>query len=120
VTLTINLAGFALMLFVVWWFWLYRGTTKKASIIGIIDIEVNDGGYVPAHLVAQKNREITLRFTRKTANPCAAVVLIEDFGIREELPLNQAHEIRFTADKLGEFDISCQMAMFRGSLTIKD
>ena len=119
-SLLINLTGFGLMLFVVWWFWLYRGAPKKAPVMDVIDIEVADGRYLPAHLVTQKGREITLRFTRKTANPCAAVLLIEAFGIREELPLNQAHEIRFTPNKVGEFDICCQMAMYRGSLTVTD
>lgn len=117
-SILVNIVGLAMMAWVIWWFWLYKNHHNETLINGLLDIEVDDGRYQPSHIKAKVNQEITLRITRKTANPCAGTLIIDAFNINAELPLGQAYDITFTPDKVGEFSFCCQMAMYRGKLSV--
>lgn len=118
-TLIINLTGFILIIGVIWWFWLYRPHSDvKANINTPVNIVVEDGVYVPAVISATVGHPLTLKFIRKDRSPCSKTVLFEDFGISEELPLNQEKEIVITPTKAGVFEFTCQMKMYRGTLEV--
>ncbi len=108
-----------IVLFIVYWFWLYK--PKKADVINKdkpIDILVDNGVYMPGSIQSKAGESITLRFTRKAASPCASTVLFADFDQSAELPLDQAVEITVTPDKAGEYDFTCEMGMYRGKLIV--
>jgi plastocyanin domain-containing protein len=117
----INLGGICLIIFTIFWFWIYNPTaTAKKAIDGIIDVIVDDGIYTPEHIQTKVNHPLTLRFERKTASTCAKTVVFPDFQISKELPLNEAVELRFTPDKVGDFEFTCQMGMYKGILSVMD
>lgn len=120
-TLIVNFTGFILIAGVIWWFWLYRPHSDvKASMNAPVNIIVEDGVYVPAVISATVGYPLILKFLRKDSSPCSKTVLFEDFGISEELPLNQEKEIVITPTKAGVFEFTCQMKMYRGTLEIQD
>lgn len=117
----INLSGVCLIIFTIFWFWLYKpSSVAKRSFDGVIDITVDDGIYSPEHIQAKLNQPLNLRFLRKTPNACAKTVVFPDFQKSCDLPLNQKVELNFTPDKLGEFEFTCQMGMYRGLLSVED
>ena len=46
--------------------------------------------------------------------PCAEKVLFDDLGVSAELPLGKS--VTVTPDKPGEYEFTCQMRMYRGTL----
>lgn len=114
----VNLLGLGLMAAIVWWFWLSRGEVAKHSGDSV-DILVDDGVYTPSRIEAMINQPITLRFLRKDASPCAEQVIFDDFDISAELPVDKYREITLTPQEKGEYDFTCQMQMYRGTLVVK-
>ena len=115
----INLVGLVLMLAIVWWFWL----AKPASVQGgsnsdQVDILVDDGVYTPSRIEVPANQPITLRFLRKDPSPCAEQVIFDDFDISAELPVDEYKAITLTPRQPGEYDFTCQMQMYRGTLVV--
>ncbi|MDA2918118.1 cupredoxin domain-containing protein [Desulfobacterota bacterium AH_259_B03_O07] len=118
-TLIINLIGIILIIFIVWWFWLAK-RGKAALITGnSVDVVVDGGVYEPGIINTKVGKPITLRFIRKDSSPCAEKVIFSDLDISADLPIDKPFELTFTPDKLGEFDFTCQMAMYRGKLIVE-
>lgn len=114
----INLAGIGLMAAIIWWFWLSRPATVQRGG-GVIDVLVDDGVYSPSRIEVPVNQQVTLRFLRKDPSPCAEQVIFSDFGVSAELPVDEYKDVLLIPDKQGEFDFTCQMQMYRGTLVVK-
>jgi len=117
--LIINLIGISLIALIIWWFWLAKRQKPSEIIEHSIDIIVDKGVYTPSAITTTVGDTITLRFLRKDPSPCAAVVLCTELGIGEELPLNQPHSITITPRTPGEFEFTCEMAMYRGQIIVE-
>lgn len=112
----------ALIAGIVKWFF-FRPTGKAVSAVTEnntqrVSVTV-DGGYRPSVLMLKKDVLAELQFTRKDSSSCLEEVVFPDFGIREKLPLNKQHVIRFTPDKAGEFTYTCGMNMFFGKVVVQ-
>jgi plastocyanin domain-containing protein len=82
-----------------------------------ISMEVTEAGFVPAVAIVKKGEPVTLTVTRKTDKTCATEIVIHDYGIRKELPLNQPVTLTFTPRAAGPIHFSCAMNMVGGVLT---
>lgn len=102
-----------------YWFFLM----KKDEVVSItsdsVDIMV-DGGYKPATISIQKDRETTVNFLRKDPSSCLEEVVLSDFKIRKFLPLNEKVSIKIKPAKTGEFDFACGMNMFHGKIIVSE
>jgi len=116
----VNLAGAALIGFIVWWFWLYRPPATTAAGPDVIEVHVKDGVYDPDRIAARVGQKLQLRFIRQDATPCAEYVVFEEFKLQKQLPLDEPVEFSLTPDKAGEFPFTCQMNMYRGTLIVKE
>ncbi|MGB5630548.1 MAG: cupredoxin domain-containing protein [Woeseiaceae bacterium] len=114
----VNLAGVILVALIVWWFWMTKPKAQRASK-SIVDILVDGGTYTPTRIEVEVGKEVTLRFFRKDASPCAERVVFDELGINAELPLNEHTDVVVTPTEAGEFAFTCQMQMYRGSLLAK-
>jgi plastocyanin domain-containing protein len=117
-TLIVNLTGLALIVLIVWWFWLSSPKAQKASS-NFVDILVDNGTYTPSRIEVEAGKKTRLRFLRKDASPCAEKVVFEKFDISADLPLNEIREIEVTPGEPGEYVFTCQMQMYKGSLVVK-
>ena len=117
--LWVNLAGTALIALIVWWFWLSHPRGRRVQGAEVVDVLVDNGVYTPARIEATRGQQVTLRFLRKDASPCAEKVLFDDFHIGRDLPLNRPVEVSMTPERAGEFEFTCQMKMYRGTLVVK-
>jgi plastocyanin domain-containing protein len=97
--LWINLAGVALIVLIVWWFWIY----KLSSITlqeGVIEVIVKDGVYQPSNIKIRANEATTITFNRVDPSPCSETLLIP-----ASLP--------------GRYPFHCQMKMYVGELVVE-
>ena len=118
-TLMVNILGLAAAAFIVWWFWLSKNLPEAKAGDGALDIVVDGGVYEPSVIRASAGKPLKLRFLRKDKSPCAEKVIFSGLDVSAELPLGQPHEVEFTPKSPGEYEFTCQMAMYRGKLIVE-
>lgn len=118
----VTLGGLGLIGLELWWFLLSKPKSQKAVATGgnIQEITVTvDGGYDPSRIVVQAGKPVRLKFERKDPNSCLEQVMIPDFHIAADLPLNQVTTVEFTPETTGEYTFTCGMNMFRGAIVVQ-
>ncbi len=113
--IVINLVGLALIIFIVWWFWLYQPLTE-ASIEDEILITVENGVYQPSHIKIPADQTYTLKFLRKDPTPCASSVIFSNIEVNADLPVDSIVRVDLPALKKGSYEFACQMRMYKGLL----
>ncbi|MDQ5957065.1 MAG: hypothetical protein QG614_36 [Patescibacteria group bacterium] len=108
--------------FIMWWFFSKRKTDAIEAKIKNNTQEVEivvSGGYTPNIVVLQKDIPAKIIFNRKDTSNCFNEVVFPDFGIKEQLPINEAFPIEIDTKNAGEYQYSCGMNMFHGKIIIK-
>lgn len=112
----VSLSGVLGIIFIYWFFLMKK---QKAIEVGReIDITV-EGGYNPEVISIKKNQTTKINFIRKDPTDCLGEVVLGDFKIKRELPLNQKVSIEITPKKSGEFMYSCGMNMYHGRIIVR-
>ncbi len=115
----VTLAGLAIIAWIIWYFWLWKGETVKAQARekGMQEIDVTvKGGYQPASIMVKAGQPVRLNFTRREASTCGEEVVLPGFGKRAHLPQDQTVSVEVTPDKPGEYEFTCGMNMYKGKL----
>lgn len=99
------------------WFFLGK-KDKEVAVSNEVDIMV-DGGYSPEVISIPKGKTTKINFIRKDPTECLSEVVLGDFKIRKELPLNQKVMVEINPQKTGEFGYSCGMGMYHGKIIVK-
>jgi len=81
-------------------------------------IEVTAKGFEPSSLRLKTGVPAKVTFVRKSEGTCAEDVVIKDYNIERELPLNKPVTVEFTPRK-GEFTFGCGMNMVKGKLIVE-
>ncbi len=81
-------------------------------------VVIGNYGYEPASLRLKRGVPAKVTFLRVSELTCATEVVFAEYGIRRDLPLNQAVTVSFTPRKAGEFAFTCGMNMHRGKLIV--
>ena len=100
-----------------YWFFLAK-KEKEIQVSYSVDIIV-DGGYSPEVISIQKGRTTKLNFIRKDPTACLEDLVLGDFKIRKNLPLNQKIVVELTPQRKGEFVYTCGMNMYHGKIIVK-
>ena len=91
---------------------------KKAG--QTVEMKVTDKGFEPANVAVKKGQPLTLVITRTTEKTCATDIVIDDYGIKTALPLNEAVKVSFTPKKAGQLKYGCAMnKMVGGVLSVQ-
>jgi plastocyanin domain-containing protein len=104
-----------------WWFLLSKPKAKQSTLdqgVQKLTIQV-DGGYEPSQVVVKAGQPVRLNFFRRDPSSCLEKVLLPDFQIAADLPLNQETAIEFTPDQPGEYPFTYGMNMFRGVVKVE-
>jgi plastocyanin domain-containing protein len=115
----VTLAGFALIGWIIWYFWLWKGEAVAAAVraSGTQEVDVTvKGGYQPAAIMVKAGQPVRLNFTRREASTCGEEVVLPDFGTRAHLPENETVSVDVMPEKPGEYVFTCGMNMYRGKL----
>ncbi|BAY19812.1 hypothetical protein NIES21_56820 (plasmid) [Anabaenopsis circularis NIES-21] len=117
--IAVTLGGLGLIGLQLWWFLLSKPKSQKAVTTGgnVQEVTVSvDGGYDPSRIVVQAGIPVRLKFERKDPSSCLEQVVIPDFRIAADLPLNQVTTVEFTPKQAGTYLFTCGMNMFRGEI----
>ncbi len=74
-----------------------------------VALSVTDQGFTPDHVKVRQGEPVDIVITRKTDKTCATAINIPDYGIKRDLPLNEAVTVSLTPKKSGEIKYSCGM-----------
>jgi len=113
----VNLVGLSLIILIVWWFWIEKPKTLKASS-NEIEVIVENGVYNPARIEVELGKKIKLTFLRKDPSPCAEKVIFDELGMSLDLPIDKKVSLTLKPEKEGEFSFTCQMKMYVGTLVV--
>ncbi len=118
----VTLGGLSLIGLELWWFLLSKPKSQKAVAVGegIQEVTVTvDGGYEPSQIVVEAGKPVRLFFDRRDPSSCLEQVLIPDFHIAADLPLNQVTTVEFIPKQVGNYVFTCGMNMFRGAIAVQ-
>lgn len=101
-----------------YWFFLMKKDRAITISGSSVDIAVS-GGYSPEVISIPIGKTTELLFTRTDPTECLSEVVIGDFKIRRELPLNQKVSVKITPTKTGEYVYSCGMNMYHGKIIVE-
>ncbi len=99
------------------WFFLMR---KEKEIVAKTEINITvSGGYSPEVISIPLGKTTKINFTRIDPTDCLSEVVLPDFRIKRELPLNKKVTVEITPEKSGEFKFACSMNMYHGKIIVK-
>lgn|SRR3989344_4124357 len=118
----ITLGGLGLIIGIYWFFF---GKKSGEAGSGSAREEARDswniiveGGYRPTTITLPRGKKSTITFTRKDPNSCLEDIIIEDFKIKQFLPLNKPVTITISPARSGTFSMHCAMNMFHGNIIV--
>lgn len=92
-----------------------QGSREGVQSVTVI---LNENGYQPASFKLRKGVPVRVTFLRKVEVTCGTEIVLEEYNIKRELPLNQPVVVEFTPSRTGEFKFACGMGMLRGTVLI--
>ena len=120
--IVVNLAGLALIAFIVWFFWLVKARGVKAALTSAgyqEQMVLVKGGYTPDVIVVERGKPVRLNFVRQESASCSEMVLLPAFNRSVKLPEGETVAVEFLPAEPGEYEFACQMGMFRGRLIVE-
>src|SRR5215510_4039846 len=81
-----------------------------------VTVTLTEKGYQPDSFKLRKGIPARITFVRKVEATCGAEIVLAEYNIKRELPLNQPVIVEFTPAKAGEFKFACGMDMIKGKL----
>ena len=114
--IAVIITGFLGIIFTYWFFLMKK--EKAVEVSGEVDITVS-GGYSPETISIPKGKTTKINFLRTDPTECLSEVVLPDFKIKKELPLNQKVTIEIVPQKSGEYGYSCGMGMYHGKIIVK-
>lgn len=114
--IVVTILGFIGIIFTVWFFLMKK--EKQVSVTDEVDITVS-GGYSPEVISIPVGKVTKINFLRTDPTDCLSEVVLGDFKIKKELPLNQKVTVEIKPEKAGEYVYSCGMNMYHGKIIVK-
>jgi RND family efflux transporter MFP subunit len=84
-----------------------------------VTVTLSDKGYQPDSFKLRQGVPARVTFIRKVEATCGTEVVLAEYRIKRELPLNQPVVVEFTPAKTGEFKFACGMDMLRGKIIVQ-
>lgn len=94
-------------------------TPSTASAVQAVTVTLNEKGYQPASFRLRAGIPARVTFVRKVEATCGTEVLLPEYSIKRELPLNVPVTVEFAPAKTGELKFACGMDMLRGKILVK-
>ena len=119
--IAVTLGGLGLVGVELWWFLMSknRAATAQASQ-GVQSVTITvDGGYEPSHVVVEVGQPVQLNFLRRDRSSCLETVILPDFGIAQDLTLDQVTTVELRPRNRDAISFTAGMNMFRGVLEVR-
>lgn len=120
--IAVTLGGLALIVGIVWFFWLKKEDGVQAALTSSGYQEATvlvKGGYTPATIRVERGKPVRLTFRREESAACSEQVLLDAFGKHASLPQGELVPVEFVPTETGRFPFTCSMGMFRGTVVVE-
>ena len=114
--LLVAVFGTAGIVFTYWFFLMKK--EREVAVKTEVDITVS-GGYSPEVVSIPLGKTTKINFIRTDPTDCLSEVVLPDFRIKKELPLNKKVTVEITPEKKGEYGYACGMNMYHGKIIVK-
>lgn len=95
-----------------------RVKKQNPSKAQTVKVKLGENGYQPRSFKLKKGVPARVTFVRQ-AEGCGDKLVISEYNIRRDLPLNKPVTVEFTPTKAGEFSFTCGMGMLRGTVVVQ-
>ena len=95
-----------------------RRAKRKLPAVQKVTVALTEKGYEPTSLKLRRGIPAQVTFIRRVSATCGTQVVIPEYDIKRDLPLNEPVSVAFTPSKSGRFTFSCGMGMLRGLLVV--
>ena len=95
-----------------------KAPEKAEKAARTVELKVTDKGFEPTPVKVKKGEPLRLRITRTTDETCAKDLILPDYNIEKELPLNKSVDVEFTPSKTGKLKYGCSMGMMIAGVLI--
>lgn len=96
------------------------GAEPKKPVTREIALKLTEQGFEPADFTVKKGEPLKLVITRTTDVTCAKQIVVDEYAVRAELPLNKPVTVSFTPTKTGALRYGCAMdKMVGGVITVQ-
>lgn len=96
-----------------------HGHAKSSGNSQVIQLTVTKEGFEPSTVAVKAGKPVKLVVTRKVDKTCATEIVLKDFGVKKELPLDKAVTVEVTPKTPGEYRFACSMDMIAGTLKVE-
>jgi plastocyanin domain-containing protein len=79
---------------------------------------VDDKGFTPSDIKAEKGKPLSLVFIRTTEGTCAKQVVFPELKLEKELPLNVPVSLTIPTDDARRLTFQCGMGMYKSAVVI--
>jgi len=93
-----------------------KSSKPKAQTARVL---ITESGYSRTSINLRRGVPTRITFLRQTDATCATEVVISEYGIKKELPLNTPVVVSFTPKRSGEVGFTCGMNMMHGKLIVR-
>jgi plastocyanin domain-containing protein len=93
---------------------------QEAQTPQTANVTITAKGFEPATISLKPNVPAKVTFLRQTNDTCATSVVIPEYKIKKDLPLNQPVVVEFKPVKTGDFSFTCGMYMVKGKLVVQE
>ena len=83
-------------------------------------VTVDEKGFHPSSVTLKLNVPSRITFLRTADVPCATSVVIPDYKVNQDLPLNKPVAVNLIPRKAGEITFMCGMGMLKGKLVVEE
>lgn len=118
----VTLGGLAVIVVIVWFFWLKReeGVPATLTSSGYQEATVLvKGGYNPSTIRVRRGTPVRLTFRREETAACSEQVVLDAFGKHADLPEGRPVPVEFLPKEPGSYPFTCGMGMFRGTIVVE-
>ena len=95
-----------------------KGPEAKASNVQTAKITIDAKGFQPSSLTLKADVPAQVTFLRTSDDTCATSVIIPEYKISKDIPLNKPTVVEFTPKK-GTFGFACGMNMYQGKIVVQ-
>jgi plastocyanin domain-containing protein len=92
---------------------------KSSERVQSVTVALTEKGYEPASFKLRPGMPAHITFVRKVEVTCATQIVIPEYNIKRELPLNEPVVIEIMPQKTGEYTFACGMNMFGGKVIVQ-
>jgi RND family efflux transporter MFP subunit len=84
-----------------------------------IRVTVSAGGFSPSTVLVKAGKPVRVTFVRTDEKNCGNQILLPEYNILKDLPLNKPVVVEFTPRKTGDVQFTCGMKMMKGKVVVQ-